>query len=56
MSQYSVLRSRQIDVQRDRASLMALVAQTEQFQLQIWARPLTGLRHRPELIVPMMQA
>lgn len=53
---YSVLRSRQIDAQRDRASLTALVAQTEQFQSQIWERTLTGLRRRPELVEPVMES
>jgi hypothetical protein len=56
MHEYTVLRSRQIDAQRDRASLDALVAQTEQFQSQIWGLVLTGLRRRPELVEPIMES
>jgi hypothetical protein len=56
MREYTVLRGRQIDAQRDRASLGALVAQTEQFQSQIWDLVLTGLRRRPELIEPVMES
>jgi hypothetical protein len=56
MRDYSVLRSRQIDAQRDRTGLSALVAQTEQSQSQIWGLVLAGLRRRPELVEPVMES
>ena len=56
MREYTVLRCRQIDAQRDRASLAALVAQTQQFQSQIWDLVLTGLRRQPELVLPVMES
>jgi hypothetical protein len=56
MRSYTVVRSRQIDAQRDRASLAALVAETERYQSQMWALVVTGLRHRPELVEPVMES
>ncbi|CAN7458042.1 hypothetical protein LJR219_003023 [Phenylobacterium sp. LjRoot219] len=56
MLEYTALRSRGIDPQRDRAGLHALVARTEQLQSEIWDAALRGLGRRPDLTEPVMES